>query len=194
MSDIKTFRNMLRINKHRLDDELEIQREIQDRIGSEGSRALARQLDAEEKLDNHEAQLLLDLRESAEKITNDEIKAKIQTNRERKQLALDVHRLKAEHLEWEKLLKCWEGRGYDLRALSDLWSTQYFIIDSAHQRRPDRVTSTRDAEVQTRRQEVRYASEEVSERRDRSAGPASLLYDAQPTEEAAPTRRRRPSQ
>lgn len=132
MSTYDQYRAMLRVNKHSLDDELEIQAQIMEDISTETTRRNARMMEAKQELDRVEARLTMDFRESEEKLTAQEITAKIKRDKGRTtawQAYLDAL---TEHSKWAGLLEAWRQKGYSIKTLADLYSSQYFQM-SSHQ-------------------------------------------------------------
>lgn len=124
--------NMLHINKHRLDDELEIQSEMLNRISEEMTRAGAKEIEAKETCEQSEAELFLDLtsKTSANKMTKDQAEATIKTDAFCTKQRKLYYTAKTEHNKWKGLFESWKARGYDLKALGQLHADQYFQLDS----------------------------------------------------------------
>ncbi len=127
---IEVFRNMLRINKHRLDDELEIQAETQERISSHLAQLNSRQLELKKTLDQEAARIVAELKE-ASKISD--TAADKEAKRDRAYITAWQAWLVArqEHEEWAGLYEAWKARGYQLKTLADLHGDQYFAVTSA---------------------------------------------------------------
>jgi hypothetical protein len=133
MSTLQTYRNMLRINKHRLDDELEIQAELQERISAQVARLNSQMLEAKDDLAKVEARLTEDYREES-KATKDTVEAKVKRHPDR-QAAWEKFQMKrADHEEWAGLLEAWKVKGFSIRELCELYGSQYFAL-SSHQTR-----------------------------------------------------------
>lgn len=134
--NIETYRNMLRVNKHRLDDELEIQAEVMDRIGQQLTLANSRAIEAEDSLKKVEARLFREFKDAGEKVTDATAKSESLRHRDRTQ-AWEAYQLtRATHQEWQVLYEAWKARGFSLKELGELFGTQYFQINSI-QRRDD---------------------------------------------------------
>lgn len=139
----KDFSAMLRISKHRLDDELEVQAELQEHISTEVARRKTAAEQAKEELERLEGGLTLDFRDSEEKLTVGEIKAKVQRN-ERRIKAYDRWLEAREALEqWEGLLDAWRKRGYGINTAAQLYASQYFSLRSVSAREPIRPRESR---------------------------------------------------
>jgi hypothetical protein len=136
LEDLQSFRNMLRINKHRLDDELEIQAEILDRIAQNVVRLDARQAELKEELAKVEGRLTLECKEDNPKMTVDEIKATVGRDKERATSWKAYRTAIAEHAEWDALYKAWAMRGKDIDVLARLYGSQYWQMDSVTGRQP----------------------------------------------------------
>lgn len=122
MEDIE---KMLFIQKHRLDDELEVQAEIQWRISKELADA------------NSYVQSMKDRRDEIES----EITAKSDASVAKTQAAVkaDPYYQKAQKLYteakrvaelWAGLHSAWVSRGFSLKSLGDLYGHDYFTVDS----------------------------------------------------------------
>ena len=58
--ELSQVRNMLRINKHRLDDELELHAEVLDRVGQEVVKRNSRMIELKKRLEEVEAKVTAD--------------------------------------------------------------------------------------------------------------------------------------
>lgn len=154
--DVAHIRNMLRINKHRLDDELELQAQIAEEISAQVATRNARVAAAAEKLKLREADLYLELR-SGEKLTSDELQAKVRRDRERRSLAQALDQEKYDQDVWIGLQEAWRQRSYALSTLSHLYSADYFDATKTSLR--DSSTSRRSGyDPSPGRQAIREAS------------------------------------
>lgn len=135
MPTIDQYRAMLRIRKHCLDDELEIQAETQHDISSEVARLRTRALDLENELKLVEARLHADTKDRAEKMTADDIKAAVRRHEDRRK-AFARWQDARELLEvWEGLLSSWVTKGYKLADLGGLYASDYFAVRTVSTRR-----------------------------------------------------------
>lgn len=125
--ELRGFRSRLRINKHRLDDELEVQAECQERIASRVTALEARALELKEELAKVEARLTEDFH-SEERGTKDAREAKVRRHPERVK-AWERHQeaLQAAS-QWAGLLDAWKAKGKDLQALARLFGDSYFSL------------------------------------------------------------------
>lgn len=163
---------MIRINKLRLDDELEIQAEMQERISSEVARLNTRALEAENELKVTEARLMEDLKESDVRVSVDALKAAIKRHPDRTKAWTRWQVAREVHEEWDGLLQAWITKGYKLADLGALFGSDYFAIKtitredgarrkdvdpideasrSALRRATERVNASQDGEVAPRR-------------------------------------------
>lgn len=159
MATLEQYRNLLRIDKLRLDDELEIQAEMQERIGAEVARLNTRMIEAKDELTCTEARLIEEFKDGSTVAVAD-AKAKRHPDRrrawEKYQAQREVHEL------WANLQSAWITKGYKLADLGQLFGSDYFAIKSIS--RPDgerrREVSGVDEESRTA---LRRASEQVAE-------------------------------
>ena len=128
---IEVFRNMLRVNKHRLDDELEIQGETQERISSHLARLNSRQLELKKALDSTEAVVISRLKDNDPKLSNPIAEKEARRDRDYVAAWQAWSVARQEYEEWLGLYEAWKSRGYQLKTLADLYGDQYFMIDSA---------------------------------------------------------------
>lgn len=152
--DYDAYTKMLRVNKHRLDDELEVQADIQNDLNEAKTTAASREAQAKDDLDQCEAELFVNLtrKDSASKMTKDQADATIILDPERIQLWRKYQAAKAERARWDGLYDSWKSRGFDLKALGQLYADQYFAIDSAGARveRPQRPSAGQREHEQVR--------------------------------------------
>lgn len=135
MSDLATFRKMLRVDRNTLDDDLEVQAEVLDRISQQVNRLGQRLAEAKEKLSSTEARLTRDVAEDATtKMTATQVSAEVHRHRDRRDAWAAHQSARFEFEEWEALRDAWRQRGYSLKTLSDLYAAQYFTT-SSHQAR-----------------------------------------------------------
>lgn len=123
--DINQIRNMLRINRHRVDEELELQPEIAESIGRECARLSARVTSLADELKRIEGRRYLELREQGEKMTEKEIDHTVRRDRDR-MAAFEKHTHAVHDLaEWEALRDAWTQRSYALSKIAELWSSEF---------------------------------------------------------------------
>lgn len=135
MSTLNDYRNMLRINRHRLDDELEIQAEVMDRISQEVNKLNSQMLSAKEELLRVEARLMTEIAEDApSKMTVAQIEAAVRRHKDRRDAWIKYDTARYSFDEWEALRDAWKQRGFSIKTLADLYTSHYFTI-SDHQAR-----------------------------------------------------------
>lgn len=154
MSTIETYRAMLPVSKHRLDDELEIQPDIMDRIATQVVIMNSRMIEAKDDLAKVEGRLAEDVRDDEPKATIGIIDAKVKRNPERARAWEKYQAARATHESWVGLLDAWRQKGYSIKTLADLYAAQYFTLNShqVSQRQRDR-----DAQGDANRREARIA-------------------------------------
>lgn len=139
METLATFRNMLRIDRHRLDEELEIQSEIMDRLSQRVISLNTKQLEAKEELSRTEARLTLDVDDGSTKMTAAQVAATVKRHSDRRRAFQLYSEARHEYEEWEALRDAWKGRGFALKTLADLYTSNYFSpSDHKVQDRSDR--------------------------------------------------------
>lgn len=124
---IPIVHNMLRINRYRLDEELELQGEVAAHIAREVAKTNSRMIEAADKLKRLEGELLLNFRsDRVEKETAPEINARVLLDRERIAAFGVLQAARYQHEEWTGLQEGWKQRSHALSRLSELHSTDYF--------------------------------------------------------------------
>ena len=126
------FRAMLRVNKHRLDDELEIQAELLEKIGVECARQNSRQIDLKAKLEQIVGRLSEDIRDDEPKLTVGAVEAKVKREQDYQDAWTSYQSARAEHERWTVLQEAWRQRGFSIKTLADLYGSEYFKLDSTH--------------------------------------------------------------
>lgn len=134
---------MLRINRHRLDDELEINSEIADHIGQRVAKLNSFQIELKRQLEITEAKVIARLKESDPKMTNPIAEKEAKNSRDFEQAWKAFQAARAEHEAWESIQKAWYQRGFDLKALGDLFGHQYFALDSVRGPYPSNMDGLR---------------------------------------------------
>lgn len=164
MTTLEQYQAMLRINKLRLDDELEIQAELQHKISMEVTRLNTLDLEAENKLKSVEAELYIQLKEEGGKMTADEIKACIRVHRNRVR-AWELYQAAREvHEQWSGLLQAWITKGYKLADIGSLYASDYFAIRTISKETGERRREVSPIEEESR-SAIRRATEQTSPRR-----------------------------
>lgn len=129
---LETFKAMLFVDKHGLDDALEVQAELMDRISTEVVRSNTLALDAKDSLLRVEAKLMEQVREEEGKISAAAAEAWAKRRPERIR-AWDAYQgCREEHEAWQGLLDAWRQRGYSIKTLADLYAANYFTPTSTH--------------------------------------------------------------
>lgn len=177
---------MLPINRHRLDEELEINAQVMDDIGRSVAKANSLMLEAKKQVEIVEAQESERLREASDKMTNPQIEREVRRSRAYKDAWDHYQRLRHDHEEWESLYKAWTSRSYDLKALGELFAAQYFVIDSV-----TGYAAKRPGQEEPLRARMRAASDDINAGRDGST--RTRVRTQPPEQEPQPTRPRRRS-
>ena len=152
MTTIEQYRGMLTVNKHRLDDELEIQADIMGRISDQVVIANSRAIEAKDQLAAVEARLQIELKESDPKITVAMMEAESKTHRKRVAAWQALQAARAEHESWAGLLEAWKERGRAMKLLGDLYGAQYWThtsigVQERTQRSMDETTDALRAQM-----------------------------------------------
>lgn len=161
MATYSDYRKMLVVHKHRLDDELEIQADLMERIGSELVKANVLTRTTKEHLAEVEGKLTQEEKAADPKATVAMIDAAMRANSRRKQAWREHLDAQAQAEQWQVLWDCWKQRGYSLKTFSDLYAANYFSVTSH---------TSPDADAQdNRRAEMRRAGARVDDRGMRAA-------------------------
>lgn len=161
MTTLDQYQKMLRTNKLRLDDELEIQAEMQYEIGAEVARLNSKMIEAKDTLARTEAELLEEYKRLNDKLTVDQAKGRVLTHQDRRKKWAVYQELREAHELWEAMLSAWIVKGYKMADLGTLFSADYFAITTvsgSSRREPSRAD-------EERRTAVREASTDTSRRR-----------------------------
>lgn len=136
--DIKTFRDMLAVNKHDLDRELEIQAVVMDRISQQVGRTGRALVEAKDELARAEARISQNLAEnSATKLTVTALDAAVKRSPERRDAFRALQDARSEFEAWEALREAWKQKGYSLKTLADLYASSYFAVSATQSRGHD---------------------------------------------------------
>lgn len=162
--DLQQARNMLRINRHRLDDELEINAQVGEEIGREMAKRNSKQLDLKKSLDMVTAAEVARLKEDDPKLSNPAAEKEATRSREWRTAWNDYQAARHEHEEWEIVYKAWISRGFDLKALGELFAHQYFAMDSIRGPYPSKMDSIRSS-MRERSREIETTSSDRPRRR-----------------------------
>lgn len=158
MSTIEQYRSMLRVNKHRMDDELEVQAEVMDRINQSLASAELEASEAKDELARLEARLAAEFKEDDTKLSLDAVAGKVRRDRSRIQAWDRLQARVADHKEWAGLHEAWKARGFAFTTLANLYVAGYFTLTSIHGDRESRREESR----QQMRREIREASPAAS--------------------------------
>lgn len=161
---IENYRTMLRINRHRLDEELELQSELMDRISSQVAVLNSQQLEAKEELAKVEARLFLELKE--DKVSNEAANAEVRKHRERVAAWQRYQVARQVYEDWQGLLNAWTARGYHIKVIADLFIAQYFAVTTVHGPDDNTVHAAR-ARLSEAREQRRSKDPEAEEPRVR---------------------------
>lgn len=129
MSTLKYYRDMLRINKGALDDELERHAQLQDEISRHLAVANSEMLARKDTLERITATVVNDLK--AEKLNDTVATGLAKKDPERMAAWRDYQDAREEHEEWLGLLAAWQSRGYGIKTLADLYVAQYFSLGTS---------------------------------------------------------------
>lgn len=119
------YKGMLRVDKLRLDDELELHADVRQRIAEEVARLNTRMLESQDELKRVESRALEDAKDG-----NTEAVAKGKALRDPdRRRAFAVFQERRETYEmWKELLESWDAKGHKLRDLGSLYIGDYFAI------------------------------------------------------------------
>jgi hypothetical protein len=146
MDDLETYRRMLRPNKHRLDDELELQADIMSRISDRIAQLVAKVSEAENNLKVTEARLYREFKDSDDRATDKAAESAVKRHQERTRAFERVTGATQELAQWNGLHEAWRVRGYSVNKLCDLYVAQYFTKNShSISNRSDRRRSEEEA-------------------------------------------------
>lgn len=141
--ELHAIRQMLRINRHRLDEELEIHSQMMDTIGQEVVRLNSKAIELKKKLEETEAKVVERIKDQDPKMTNPQAERECKRDREYSAAWSAHQQARHEHDEWELIAKAWYQRGFDLKALGELFAAQYFSLDSVRGPYPSNMESLR---------------------------------------------------
>ena len=161
---------MLKINRHRLDDELEINSEIADKIGQRVAKLNSWQLEAKRQLEITDAKVIARLKDADPKMTNPIAEKEARSSRDYETAWKAFQTARLEYEEWESIQKAWYQRGFDLKALGDLFGNQYFALDSIRGPYPSNMEGLRS--------KLRQASERAEPEPETSRPRRRTLVDS----------------
>jgi len=128
--DLDTYRRMLRPNKNRLDDELETQADVMDRISDRIAKLVAQNDEAENDLKLVEARLFRSFKDEDEKTTDKAAESAVKRHQDRARAFEKATQMGYELRRWQGLYEAWKTRGFAINKLCDLYAAQYFTKDS----------------------------------------------------------------
>lgn len=133
---LQRCRALLRIDRHALDDALEVQAEYQEEIGRRCALLEHQTMRLKEELVRTEARLIEDFRD--ERSTKDLAEAKAKRHPDRRQIWERYQEAVSDLAEYANLLDAWKARAKDMQALGKLFGDQYWArgMTSISQRRP----------------------------------------------------------
>lgn len=151
MDDLQTFRGLLRINKHRLDDELEVQAEVMGRISDKIASLAAKAAETSDALKTAEARIYRQLKDDDDKLTDKAADSAVRRHQDRARAFERVTLAHQELAQWQGLYDAWKARGFDVRKLCDLYSAQYYTKDSYTPRNRDHNPRNEQSALRERR-------------------------------------------
>lgn len=143
MTSLDNYRAMLRINRHRLDDELECHAQISEEIGREVARKNSYMLEKKKSLDTTLARLISKLKATDEKMSNPVAENEAKRDSQYDEAWKGWQATRAELEEWQAVKDAWYQKGFDLKALGDLYAHQYFALDAIRGPYPSKMESIR---------------------------------------------------
>lgn len=152
-AELDFYRSRLKINRHGLDVALEHHAQFLEEIGRECARVHREVETARSHRDMALAALVRRLKATEPKATAPLIDAEATLDPIVAGANFKLRDKQQEHAEWEALNRAWYQRGFDLKALGELYGAQYFAIDSVSAPLPS----------QQQRQAMREASAAVSQ-------------------------------
>lgn len=130
LDKIETYQRMMRIQKHRLDDELEIQAELLHKISECVVLAKSRAISAKDELDRLEGEIYSDAKEDNPKATVPELQGITLRDADRIKLWQKYQIARHDQEAWEGLHEAWKSRGFAIRSLVDLRLASYYTTES----------------------------------------------------------------
>lgn len=124
--DINEFKSYLKIDKARLDDELVHQAELYYAVSEAHANAVGKRDTAKESMAAIDAELDAEIRANGDKLTEAQVKSKVQAHDEHKQIADDWLLAKAEAEKLAALKEAFQQRGYLIRDLCQLYINNYY--------------------------------------------------------------------
>lgn len=157
--DLTFYRSLLRIDKNRLDEALEVQADHQDRISEQVARLNTRSSDLKKTLEEVEARIIEDLKADDPKLSNPIAEKEAKRHADWKRAWREYQAAREEFEVWTGLHMAWVSRGYQLKTLADLYASQYFAISSTSAATSRAVD---DASYESSRRRMRAAASETA--------------------------------
>jgi hypothetical protein len=132
------YQRALAINKHNIDSELEVQAVYQEQIAEKLAKAEREAVVCKQFLAVTEARLTQSFKADEPKANKEIIEGQVIRDRDYKEAWADYQDAVQEQAKWQRLLESWRQRSYSLKTLADLYSAQYFALDSTQ-----KATTTR---------------------------------------------------
>jgi len=142
---LKEIAGRLRIDKMKLDDELETQAQIQYEISEALALANQRHSKLESEMEEHDAKLLLSMRKGDVKRTVADLQAEIVTSEEHQSGLDNVQLAQRDASMWHGMYEAWKQRGFALKALADLSTSNYFAVDTTYKRDREKIAESRQS-------------------------------------------------
>lgn len=142
------YRRRLRLDKHALDDELEEHALLLDEIAQEEARRNTAALKAKDQLAKLEGRLADDIKAGDPSLSIAKVDAQVRRHPERREAMQAWLEAREAHEQWSALRDAWKTRGHNIRNLSDLYTGQYFALNSTRTQRAQ--NRSRDYEYRER--------------------------------------------
>lgn len=133
--ELKEIERRLFVDKHHLDDELEIQAQMQYLISSKVADLAEELSSAKESLRIAEANLIKEHSIKDAKKTVKQLDSAVQLSDVYQAASEEVRDIQKELDKAHGLLDAWKQKGFALKALADLSMTNYYAIDSTSVRK-----------------------------------------------------------
>lgn len=133
--ELKAIEKRLPIDKHHLDEELEIQAQLQYFISSKAAELSEELSSAKESLKLVEAGLVKEFAQRDTKMTVKQLDSAVQLSEAFLVASEEVRDIQKELDKAHGLLDAWRQKGFALKALADLSMTNYYAIDSTSVRK-----------------------------------------------------------
>lgn len=170
---IDDYRRKLRVNKHTLDDELEEQPDIMDRISRKVVELTTKANEAKDEVARTEGRLAEDVKEADPKLSLPATEAKVRRAPERIRDWQQYQQARALLEEWQGLLEAWKNKGYSIKTLSDLYAANYFSVNSTTM--TERQKRRHDDDPSEARASLRRASTRSSDEAPSTTGRRRVL-------------------